>query len=176
MHDDSHITPAPISTPVQPGAVPPAPPAGYDPRHPAQIVTPAPLAQQQPYAPHYAQPAKKSNWKWWIGGALLVLQLVAPYELRPTTWIGGIVADMTRQTSSALVENQILIAKSQKLAEAVAELKANYAHRTAQCNLAAVFGPEAQRICQIAVDQYFLPAIRQAEEALAVVENQLRRR
>lgn len=123
------------------------------------------------------QPARKRSHTWfYIGGAIAALQIIGPYEVKPTTLVGGVMADWVRQTTAANVENQLLLAKSQKLAESVAELEASYAYKIGQCNLTILFGPEAMSMCVTAVRTYHEPALEKARAELAVVEKQLRRR
>jgi hypothetical protein len=135
-------------------------------------VTPAPLAQPQVEAPA----SKRSKWIFWavVGG--IVLQLFGPYNIKPTTIVGGMIADMTRQTSSALVENQLLLAKSAKLAESIAELEASYADKIGKCNLFGLMGPDAARLCISLAKSYHEPALEKARRELANIEQQLRRR
>jgi hypothetical protein len=176
MHDDSPNKPAPTVTPVHPAPAPPVPYAGFDDHfHPAPQVAPAPLAQN-PYPPQYAQPAKKSNWKWWAIGGVIVWQFLAPHAVKPTTLAGGIMADWSRQIMAPSAEYQLLVAKHKGLAEAYAQTEASYADKVGKCELAGLMGPELARACMAMVDQYHKPALEKARRALEDAERQLGRR
>lgn len=157
--------PAPTNLPVpSPSAVP----ASYE-------LPPAPLAIAGSHSQKPAQ-GKYPAWVYWSMGGLAALQLFGSYEVKPTTVVGGVMADWVRQTTSASVENQLLLAKSQQIATFIAETEASYSHKNGQCELTILFGPEAVTLCKTAVDQYHKPALRDARERLAEIEAQLRRR
>jgi len=110
------------------------------------------------------------------GGAFFLMQTFAPYAYKPTTVIGSIAADWARQVQTVGVENQILLAKSQKLAERIAELEAQRSDAVGKCSLAGLMGVEWQRLCISATDQYYVPALAQARKQLAQIQDQLRHR
>lgn len=150
---------------------------------PAVIPTHATQLPAQPYpypqmpgGPYMASPRKRPTWMYAVAGGLLVIQLFAPHQFKPTTILGGVFADWTLQVTSANVQNQLLLAKSQKLAESIAQLEADYADKRGKCSLVGLFGPDAYKLCMIAADQYYVPALQQARAQLADIEADLGKR
>lgn len=166
MSDASQPTNVPVAAaPLADGAQLPA------------IVTPGAHAHYAPapfaFSQMTAQPQGRPKWVYAAVCGLFVFQLFAPHEVKPTTLFGGVMADWVRQTTSANVENQILLAKSQKLAEGIAQLEADYADKIGKCGLVGLFGLKARDLCVIAADQYYKPALNQARIELARIETQL---
>jgi len=104
------------------------------------------------------------------------LQFLGPYEYKPTTLVGEQVASWVRMVSAPNVENQILLAEAQKLAESLSVLEADRADKVGKCNLAGLLGPDFYRLCMHAVRTYHDPAIRQAKSRLREIQDRLRTR
>lgn len=159
-------TPAPLADTANVPAVIPA----HGTHLSAQPPYPFPTMPGAPYAPSSRQ---RPMWVYAFAGGALLFQLFAPHQLKPTTILGGVFADWTLQVTSANVQNQLLLAKSQKIAEAIAQLEADHADKRGKCSLLGLMGPDAFKFCMLAADQYYVPALQQSRAQLNEIESEL---
>jgi len=175
-----HPKPAPKSPAPEPASAVPAPPEGTE-LSTVEIPMMAPAPFANPYGgPQAEQVKKRPRALVWLIGAMIALQFLAPAvgapELAPTRVIGSIMVGFTQQISAVSVENQLLVARGQRLADSIAEMEAEYADKRGKCGVVGIFGREFGSGCNQLVDQYYVPALRKARADLASIHRRLGRR
>lgn len=102
----------------------------------------------------------------WIGGGLVAAQVLAPPALTPTTFAGGVIAQLRApmMLQGAAVQEQM--AHANLIAQRLADLEARYSEARSKCFWGALMGPEAGDLCTQLVDANFVPAIQQLRAQL----------
>lgn len=132
------------------------------PTDPADILWQDQRRQQQP---------KSRKWMLWTGGGLLAAQLFAPMPLKPATVIGGVFGQFYAPIMEQSLRKQVRTEEQGRLSRELGRLQSEYSQARAKCGFAGLLGPEAQQLCNAAVDQNFVPAIRQIQYRLRQLGN-----
>lgn len=98
---------------------------------------------------------------------LVLTQLFAPVELKPTVLAGQAVANFSLPTMQANALTQEQLAHQRVLAERLATMEADYADSRAKCFWGIIMSPEIGKMCTDLVDANYLPAIQQIQRQIA---------
>ncbi|MBL4590747.1 MAG: hypothetical protein JKY96_02185 [Phycisphaerales bacterium] len=132
------------------------------PTDPTEILWQDQQRQQQP---------KSRKWMLWTGGGLLAAQLFAPMPLKPAAIIGDVFGQFYAPIMEQSLRKQVRSEEQGRLSGELGRLQSEYSQARAKCGFAGLLGPEAQQLCNAAVDQNFVPAIRQIQYRLRQLGN-----
>lgn len=111
------------------------------------------------------QPSRR---KWILLGAggLFLAQIALPQPMKPSTMIGGIMADFYTPIMRASATNTIQLAQQQALAQRIAELEAARAEWVGNCALTSIISPELGQVCITLANERYESAVAAARETL----------